>query len=120
MRRPLAVIVLLLFAGCATYAIRNFDSRYGAARPKEEVAATGATVEYERDIRPLMEGRCLVCHGCYDAPCQLKLDSYEGVLRGAARYASIIRRAWSRMRLRVSSRTRKRQPTGALAASFPY
>ena len=85
MRRPLAVIVLLLFAGCATYAIRNFDSRYGAARPKEEVAATGATVEYERDIRPLMEGRCLVCHGCYDAPCQLKLDSYEGVLRGASK-----------------------------------
>jgi len=24
-----------------------------------------------------------VCHGCYDAPCQLKLDSFEGLLRGA-------------------------------------
>src|ERR1700716_3155589 len=41
--------------------------------------------EYEHDIRPLMERRCLVCHGCYDAPCQLKLDSYQGVVRGASK-----------------------------------
>ncbi len=27
----------------------------------------------------------MVCHGCYDAPCQLKLDSPEGIQRGATR-----------------------------------
>ncbi len=30
----------------------------------------------------VFEARCVVCHGCYDAPCQLKLDTYEGVTRG--------------------------------------
>ncbi|HEX5659365.1 MAG TPA: fatty acid cis/trans isomerase [Polyangiales bacterium] len=27
--------------------------------------------------------RCVVCHGCYDAPCQLKLSSWDGIARGA-------------------------------------
>jgi hypothetical protein len=27
--------------------------------------------------------RCVVCHGCYDAPCQLKLSSWSGIARGA-------------------------------------
>lgn len=35
------------------------------------------------DVKPLVEKRCTVCHGCYDAPCQLKLESLEGVIRGA-------------------------------------
>ncbi len=26
----------------------------------------------------------MVCHGCYDAPCQLKLSSNEGLRRGAS------------------------------------
>ncbi|MFT3924860.1 MAG: fatty acid cis/trans isomerase [Myxococcales bacterium] len=29
--------------------------------------------------------RCVVCHGCYDAPCQLILSSFEGVTRGASK-----------------------------------
>ena len=41
------------------------------------------TVSYDEDIKPLLERRCIVCHGCYDAPCQLKLSSTEGILRGA-------------------------------------
>ena len=31
----------------------------------------------------LLERRCMVCHGCYDAPCQLKLEAWEGLQRGA-------------------------------------
>jgi hypothetical protein len=34
-------------------------------------------------VRPILEGRCVVCHACYDAPCQLKLGSAEGIDRGA-------------------------------------
>ncbi len=40
-------------------------------------------VSYEHKIRPILEHRCVVCHGCYDAPCQLKLSAYEGLIRGA-------------------------------------
>ncbi|MEH6590289.1 MAG: fatty acid cis/trans isomerase [Halioglobus sp.] len=31
----------------------------------------------------LLEQRCMVCHGCYDAPCQLKLEANQGLVRGA-------------------------------------
>lgn len=40
-------------------------------------------VTWARDVGPVIEGRCVVCHACYDAPCQLKLSSHEGLLRGA-------------------------------------
>ncbi len=41
------------------------------------------SLEYHRDIEPILEKRCIACHGCYDAPCQLKLDSFAGMDRGA-------------------------------------
>ncbi len=42
-------------------------------------------ISYEHKVRPIIDRRCVVCHGCYDAPCQLKLSSYEGLQRGANR-----------------------------------
>ncbi|HMW23774.1 MAG TPA: fatty acid cis/trans isomerase [Burkholderiaceae bacterium] len=47
---------------------------------------------YRRDIKPLLDRRCVVCHGCYDAPCQLKLQDWAGIARGVSKdsvYASI-------------------------------
>jgi hypothetical protein len=40
-------------------------------------------ISYDEKVRPVLESRCVVCHGCYDAPCQLKLSSPEGIHRGA-------------------------------------
>jgi len=34
------------------------------------------------DASKVFAARCVVCHGCYDAPCQLKLGSDEGIRRG--------------------------------------
>ena len=82
--RFLTALLVIVLASCATVAVTDLDARFGKPSPKEYVAVAAPAVEYERDIRPLMEGRCLMCHGCYDAPCQLKLDSYEGLLRGAS------------------------------------
>lgn len=42
-------------------------------------------VSFNQDIKPLLDTRCVVCHGCYDAPCQLKLSSYAGMDRGATK-----------------------------------
>lgn len=36
------------------------------------------------EAEQVFQTRCVVCHGCYDAPCQLKLGSYEGIDRGAS------------------------------------
>jgi hypothetical protein len=33
----------------------------------------------------LLQQRCMVCHGCYDAPCQLKLEAQIGLQRGASK-----------------------------------
>src|SRR5690606_5673288 len=38
-----------------------------------------------RDIKPILDNRCVVCPGCYDAPCQLQLNSPTGLLRGASK-----------------------------------
>jgi len=32
-------------------------------------------ISYADEVQPVLERRCVVCHGCYDAPCQLKLPS---------------------------------------------
>ncbi|NOX08713.1 MAG: fatty acid cis/trans isomerase [Gammaproteobacteria bacterium] len=42
------------------------------------------SVSFDKQVSPILERRCIVCHGCYDAPCQLKLSSSEGLRRGAS------------------------------------
>ncbi|HWV14151.1 MAG TPA: fatty acid cis/trans isomerase [Cellvibrio sp.] len=81
--RATAIFALLLLIGCTTIAGSQWDKLYGQARPLEYRPVAAAAINYHRDIKPLIENRCTVCHGCYDAPCQLKLDSYQGLLRGA-------------------------------------
>lgn len=44
-------------------------------------------VDYMKEVKPLLEKRCAVCHSCYNSPCQLKLDSFEGADRGATKMA---------------------------------
>lgn len=36
-------------------------------------------------VQDVLNKRCVVCHGCYDAPCQLKLSSPSGWARGASK-----------------------------------
>ncbi len=43
------------------------------------------TFAYKRDIRPILDKKCVACHSCYDAPCQLKMDSHGGLQRGASK-----------------------------------
>ncbi len=42
-------------------------------------------IDYTMEIKPILEKRCVVCHSCYNSPCQLKLSSYEGLERGATK-----------------------------------
>ncbi|WP_439106192.1 fatty acid cis/trans isomerase [Congregibacter sp.] len=41
--------------------------------------------EYPEAVKSVVEQRCMVCHGCYDAPCQLKMDAWMGLERGASK-----------------------------------
>lgn len=38
-----------------------------------------------QEVERVLNSRCVVCHGCYDAPCQFKLGAWEGVARGASK-----------------------------------
>ena len=40
---------------------------------------------FSKDIKPILDKRCVSCHSCYNSPCQLKLDSFEGLDRGATK-----------------------------------
>ncbi|MEK1907722.1 MAG: fatty acid cis/trans isomerase, partial [Pseudomonas sp.] len=49
------------------------------------LAGASEAVSYSRDIQPILTQKCVACHACYDAPCQLNLGSGEGILRGASK-----------------------------------
>jgi Fatty acid cis/trans isomerase (CTI) len=38
---------------------------------------------YPTSIQPIFDRRCVPCHACFDSPCQLTLQSFEGLDRGA-------------------------------------
>ena len=42
-------------------------------------------VSFLEDVKPVLDSRCVVCHSCYNAACQLKLSSYEGIDRGGSK-----------------------------------
>jgi len=85
MRKPLIVFSLaVVVAGCAVAARHELNDLYGKpdparfAQPSSDPAARAA---WEK-VEPVFATRCVVCHACYDAPCQLKLSSFDGIARG--------------------------------------
>lgn len=88
-RLPLLLIVLLILSACAAIGTRGqFDKLFGPAQPTRfDEARPPATndVSYTQTIQPILDKRCVVCHACYDAPCQFKATSWEGIARGASK-----------------------------------
>lgn len=86
LRRSLHLVLLSLFLfGCAVLAEKQLNDQWGTPQVQQREISHESQhlVEYHRDIQPILNQRCVVCHACYDAACQLKLSSYEGVDRGA-------------------------------------
>jgi len=80
------LMILLLLTGCAMQ--------------QTDMMTTPTPVEgtdrYLAEIKPLLDKRCVVCHSCYNSPCQLKLSSYEGLDRGGSKEAVYnAKRLWS-------------------------
>lgn len=87
MRKLHWLVVFLFLSGCATLGVMEFDKLYGPSnvdnRLTQSKATTAQAVHFNQTIQPIIENRCVVCHGCYDAPCQLKMESSAGIERGA-------------------------------------
>ncbi len=80
--RTVIALVALLVAGCTAIAVRNMDSLYGSQQVRDRVATSSTDIDFE-EVQPIFNRRCLVCHACYDAPCQLKMENFSGFDRGA-------------------------------------
>jgi hypothetical protein len=55
--------------------------------PLPQLPGLDRPVAFDSDVKPVLENRCVVCHGCDDAPCQLLFSSYDGATRGASKQA---------------------------------
>ncbi|HEY6877454.1 MAG TPA: fatty acid cis/trans isomerase, partial [Polyangiales bacterium] len=56
-----------------------------AAAPPPVVLAPPEAKAVWHDAKHTFDHRCVVCHSCYDSPCQLVLSSFEGIERGASK-----------------------------------
>jgi len=81
------IFPLALLAGCTMLATHELNEQYGKPDPARFDLAVQPQpgMSYRHDIQPILNRRCVVCHACYDAQCQLKLSAWEGVVRGASK-----------------------------------
>ncbi|UUM32691.1 fatty acid cis/trans isomerase [Vibrio japonicus] len=86
LQKLLLLVIVTLFAGCATYAGLNYNQLFGEAQVRERRVHIDSSHGdfFLKEVKPIIDKRCVVCHACYDAPCQLKLSSVEGIDRGAS------------------------------------
>ncbi|MBC2714648.1 MAG: fatty acid cis/trans isomerase [Desulfobacteraceae bacterium] len=80
------IVAVFLIIGCSTSMEKQFEQAYGPEQiVNREVNGSLQGVSFQKDVRPIIDRRCSACHSCYDAPCQLKLTSFEGLERGASK-----------------------------------
>ena len=74
-RKSVAIWIAVLFVlSLAVYPALGFSPRLDGS--------------YE-EVQELFNARCVLCHSCNNAPCQLKLSSYGGLQRGASKIEAI-------------------------------
>lgn len=80
-------LLILIFSGCATYAGLNYDQLFGEPEVRERTVPVSSPESnfFLSEVKPIIDNRCVVCHACYDAPCQLKLSSVDGIDRGSSK-----------------------------------
>jgi len=70
------VILFFLLTGCSTPVVAPV-----------KVELTNESINYLKDVKPILDKRCVSCHSCYNSPCQAKFSSFEGVDRGGSKLA---------------------------------
>ena len=65
--------------------IQTFVLGWGAALAMATVQSpsTVPASYFSEHIQPIFDARCISCHSCYESPCQMNLQTYAGVQRGA-------------------------------------
>lgn len=79
----------------------NADNKVNNEPMTGKMTLSAHKIDFMSKVKPILDKRCVVCHGCYDAPCQLKLSSIEGLERGASK-----KKVYEAIRLRAAQPTR--------------
>lgn len=90
-------LLYFLITGCSTPVVAPV-----------KVELTKEEINYLRDVKPILDKRCVSCHSCYNSPCQAKFSSFEGVDRGASKvlvYDALRLRAVDPTRLFIDAKT---------------
>jgi len=82
-RHAAGVLLLTCLAACARLA----PPPAPPVLPSLPRPPAGAIISFQDQVKPILDRRCVVCHGCNDAPCQVLLSSAAGVARGASKTA---------------------------------
>jgi hypothetical protein len=83
--------LLLSLVPCLTVACGTYRPLAPERKPEVPISAQPAAppsplpAATPREAKRLLERRCVVCHGCYDAPCQLVMSGAGGLARGASK-----------------------------------
>jgi hypothetical protein len=86
MKKIIYLIPLLIIFSCSIRKDENFKITNNNIINYDVLSSLPAkNISYSKKVRPILDKRCVVCHGCYDAPCQLKLTSIDGIRRGASK-----------------------------------
>jgi hypothetical protein len=75
LRAGMLAIIALALVGCMQSGISE--------KELEPTVSRQQTYSFTHDVKPILDQKCIACHACYDAACQLKMTSSEGLLRGA-------------------------------------
>ncbi|MEH6454021.1 MAG: fatty acid cis/trans isomerase, partial [Psychromonas sp.] len=78
-------ICSLILIACSD-STEQLNEQYGKGQPRDRQLPSSVplAIQFNDHVMPILANRCVVCHGCYDAPCQLKLSGPEGIDRGAS------------------------------------
>jgi len=100
--RALVVCALaLLSAQCARFG----TAPEPAPEPIARAAVVSGTPDLLKDVKPILDHRCVGCHACNDVPCQLNFSAFEGLERGA-----------NKTEVYDSTRLRAAEPSASLGA----
>ncbi len=69
-----AIMLSLFISGCSTPVVEPV-----------KIDTNLKNINYLRDVKPILDKRCVSCHSCYNSPCQAKFSSFEGLERGASK-----------------------------------
>ncbi len=79
-----SIIVVLLLGGAGPLYAKKIEIAPVQGLQSELETSIDADF-FEKKVNKIFENRCMACHSCFNAPCQLNLQSFSGFERGAHR-----------------------------------